>query len=554
MMRLVRLTVLLACAGLPTTAAFGAELTADDVVDRMLAANSAWLRAEGITSLSYIIERSHNGKQPSMDATIRVWYRAPRDLRIESEPGHKVLIWLDGRRYPSYQWACNDCDAAYVRDVATAWVVFRGGMWELANHRNQCKLENLRRERVDGRNAYYIRVTGYCPPAFPLNTTPSPTDCYDWRELWIDAETFRPLREAWNDGCTPGSPYFEVVRYADWQPFPGGGEAPTVLEGHSWPEDLPFDADPPGQGWRTEYQVVAGKYWLRQGDGIKGLSLAPIPDGLFRDEQLMARLDRLGQLQNELKELRTGDRLDDLSRVVEEILALGEYDVMGAKGYAFGLRFWRGDYAGAAEFKQSATFPHGLWLAWAYDAVGKREEALKMYHALEKGTDERSAWALAIRQGLKAPWVPIARRLEPAADQRLLAPSADWRAASNTPGFDPAAAIDGDRRTRWVTAMKQSTDMWFEVDLGAPTTLRRVAFDFGGTLALRPEEYPRRYRVETSTDGTRWDALASGPGPVDNLVNVAFTSRPVRYLRMSLDEANDNKAWAINEVFFYATK
>jgi hypothetical protein len=321
-----------------------------------------------------------------------------------------------------------------------------------------------------------------------------------------------------------------------------------------WPDRLPFDAEAPREGWPEPYQAVAGKYWLRQTDKIKGLSVALIPGRLFRDEELTGQLDRLGQLQRELRECRQDNRLEDLSRVAEEIMAMEVYDVMHAATDAFYLRFWRGEYEKAIEARERSGYVSELLLAWAHDAVGNRDAALERYRNLAQNIEHISAWALAVRQGLKEPWIPIAKRLEPAAEERLLAPNVDWRAASNTPGFDPEAAIDGDRRTRWVTAMKQGPEMWFEVDLGAPATLRRVALDFAGTLALRPDECPRRYRLETSTDGKRWETLASGPGPVDNLVNVSFTPRSVRYLRMSLDEANDNVAWAINEIFFYAAK
>jgi hypothetical protein len=546
-MRLVRLTLLTSfvLAAAPATAA---DLTADQVVDRMVAANAAWLRADGITNLSYVIDQWYKGKQPAPDATIKVWYRAPKDLRIESEPGHKVMIWRDGHRYPSDPWACKDCDAAYVRDVAIAWVVFRGGMWELANRRNQCKLEKPRRERVEGRNAYGIRVTGYCPPAFPLNTMPSPSDCYDWRELWIDAETFRPLREAWNDGCTPGSPYFEVVRYADWQPFPSGGEAPMKLEFFgNWPEDRPLDAEPEHEPTVDEYQVVEGKYWLRRGDKLHDLSLAPVPETVFKDEKEIERLTRMAELRGEGEMYFKEKRWEDLYRVCDEFstIAQGSHDFPAG---AFELFFWHGDYEKAIQ-----TMPPGLFrpeYAWAYDAIGRRDDALRVYRLLSGA----SSAPPEVREGLERPWIPIATRLEPADDEQLLKPSPQWHAETNAGGDKPQAAIDGNRRTRWTSATFQHPGMWFQVDLGAPIRVRRIAFDFVGDLTAEDEDYPQQYVLDVSTDGADWETIAQGDKPLDNLASASFEPRLVRYLRMTQEGQSGYLPWAINEVFVYGAK
>ena len=541
----------------------GDELTADQVIDRMLAANKSWLRAE-VESVSYVLKTYRDPEQ-----TITVQYRAPDNLRVEIEPGGAGGLVRGGSGF-AWRWSVSprEWDADRTYDGAMQGLVVRGAAWILANHRDRCKVSGFRREPVDGRDAYHLLVSGYWPTvdAFVL---PGPASGEkDSRYLWIDAETFRPLREAYDCAGT-GETRYCVLRYQDFRPFPGDGEAPMRLEEYYWflgPE-RPLNADPAREASTIcTYHVVDGKYWFHKVTTVGGkpdqevteISTAPVPATVF-DGTDFPKLARAAELHKQARTYEKEERWRELMGVCDEILA-GGLGVAGVRHNAIRLHFWHGDYRKVTEFAESfkgGSKDDDIYVAWAYDALGEREKALAVYRDIKAHTSR--GWETPeADQGLKQPWVPIAKRLQPKDGERLLEPAGDWRAESNDKGERPEAAIDGERRSSWVSWYEQVRGTWFQVDLGKPTVLTRVAFDFVGDLAWSFDdyhEYPRAYALSISSDGERWQTVAQEPGLRDNLVSSAFAPREVRYVRMRLTTSVEfNSRWAIHEIFFYAPK
>lgn len=552
-MRAAGVTLCLVVIAATASRVRGDELTTEQVVDRMLAANKAWLRAE-VDSVSYVLTKHNYGQ------TIKVFYRAPRDLRADWAPGSTVLLLLNGRGFAA-EWQVwpQDWDTGRVRDTAMDGLVFRWGAWALANHRNECKVSELRRERVGGRDAYHLRINGYVPPDFGLLVPPPPWGSSDTQHLWVDAETFRPLRAAHDPGSTPGSPRQDIVRYADYQPFPAGGEAPMRLERWHLREGESLDADPPREPEEpTRYQVVDGKYWFRRlvtnregraVEEVSDLSAAPVPASAFEDAALLARLDQALALNRNLEAYQKAQQWEQLYTACQAIMETGV-----GKGRAAGILhemcFWHGEYQKYLDLTSPSE--HNIYIAWAYDAVGDRERAREAYRRVLDIT-----WpgvAAAAERGLREPWIPVAERLEPRGDERLLTPGDKWRARASVAGESAQAAIDGNRRTRWLSADEQRPGMSFEVDLSAPIPLSRVAFDFAGDLTLEYHGYPRRYRVAVSADRVNWSNVAEGEAPLDNLVEAAFAPRRVRFVRIDQTGSDERDHWSINEILFYAPK
>lgn len=81
-------------------------------------------------------------------------------------------------------------------------------------------------------------------------------------------------------------------------------------------------------------------------------------------------------------------------------------------------------------------------------------------------------------------------------------------ASSASPGKEAKYAIDGDPTTRWAvsTADRPRADSWLAVDLGAAQRFDRVHVVWEVAAG-------RRYRVETSPDGTTWTAVGTYPEP-----------------------------------------
>ena len=81
------------------------------------------------------------------------------------------------------------------------------------------------------------------------------------------------------------------------------------------------------------------------------------------------------------------------------------------------------------------------------------------------------------------------------------------------------------------------------------------------SLANKPLEFPRGYRLEGSADGQSWSVLAENPDYFPDLkpimiedyskyrVEIFFESREFRYLRITLTRAHKNYRWSIQEIF-----
>ncbi|WP_410667393.1 discoidin domain-containing protein [Amycolatopsis sp. cmx-4-68] len=103
-----------------------------------------------------------------------------------------------------------------------------------------------------------------------------------------------------------------------------------------------------------------------------------------------------------------------------------------------------------------------------------------------------SLWAFEVRDG----------------DGPDLALNAATSASSASPGKEAKYATDGSPTTRWAVSTSDRTraDSWLAADLGAPRTIDRVRLSWEAAAG-------RKYRVETSPDGTAWTPVATYPVP-----------------------------------------
>ncbi|MBB5867712.1 glucosylceramidase [Allocatelliglobosispora scoriae] len=111
---------------------------------------------------------------------------------------------------------------------------------------------------------------------------------------------------------------------------------------------------------------------------------------------------------------------------------------------------------------------------------------------------------------------------------------------------DAALAIDDDASTRWSSGAAQAPGQYLQVDLGRPTTVRRVAIDSGGSTG----DYARSWSLQASDDSVTWRSLATGTG-VGQLTNVDIGHIRTRYLRVSATAAVGNW-WSIADLRLYA--
>ena len=129
---------------------------------------------------------------------------------------------------------------------------------------------------------------------------------------------------------------------------------------------------------------------------------------------------------------------------------------------------------------------------------------LEAGHGILLGADADAAGIRAMLGGQ-----PVTVRESAAGPYRLLAldlapalrrvDRTGWRATANDAGPPAAPAIDGDRRTRWVSREPGHPGLAVTLDLGRPRELRGVE--------LRPGIPGRELRLHGSLDGVAWTAL-----------------------------------------------
>jgi hypothetical protein len=118
-----------------------------------------------------------------------------------------------------------------------------------------------------------------------------------------------------------------------------------------------------------------------------------------------------------------------------------------------------------------------------------------------------------------------------------------WSTASASHYAGAAArAVDASLETAWNTrSVRQRPNMWFEVDMGSPRQIERVALEQPGT------QWPRGYVVRISSDGHDWQEVARKD---DNWqeVDVQFEPARARYVRVETTSHADHQPWGITGV------
>ena len=136
-----------------------------------------------------------------------------------------------------------------------------------------------------------------------------------------------------------------------------------------------------------------------------------------------------------------------------------------------------------------------------------------------------------------------------------------WVVTTDWNPQDAGQVADGDPSTVWESRRPQTAGMWLTVDLGREATVCNIRFDLGRNIT----DYPRGYKVETSTDGNQWTHIGEIGDVGQNLFwegaqpwflvrgdhfNAAFPPVPARFVKITLT-ADDPQArwwWAIAEI------
>jgi O-glycosyl hydrolase len=121
-------------------------------------------------------------------------------------------------------------------------------------------------------------------------------------------------------------------------------------------------------------------------------------------------------------------------------------------------------------------------------------------------------------------------------------------ASAHASGDAPSAAIDGDVDTAWRTAIRAKNGDYFQIDLGAATTITEVVLENSEADAF---ETIAKYQVYVSDDGVDWGAVAArGNGPLGS-VSLVTEPTTARYVRVVSTDDSFHFHWAVGEVRVY---
>lgn len=125
-----------------------------------------------------------------------------------------------------------------------------------------------------------------------------------------------------------------------------------------------------------------------------------------------------------------------------------------------------------------------------------------------------------------------------------------WNASSFPSSWNVRLPLESNHKIEEFTAggRSQEPGHYYQVDMGEPTRIHKIAFNCGRNVW----DYPRGYELYLSNDGMDWGKpVAAGRGTP--LTTVVFPSQTARYFKMVLTRYGRNY-WSIAEIKVYGTK
>ena len=128
-----------------------------------------------------------------------------------------------------------------------------------------------------------------------------------------------------------------------------------------------------------------------------------------------------------------------------------------------------------------------------------------------------------------------------------LANRKEWKLTASHKPKDVGLAVDGKPETRYTTGTSQVPGMWFQIELPQETQLAGVQLD----CAKSPNDYPRGYKLEISSDGEHWKSVATGKGS-GPLTDIQFTPAKAKFIRITQTGSVGGLYWSIHELQVFA--
>ena len=124
---------------------------------------------------------------------------------------------------------------------------------------------------------------------------------------------------------------------------------------------------------------------------------------------------------------------------------------------------------------------------------------------------------------------------------------AGWIATASG-GAPPSYGIDGNLNTRWSTEALQANGQWYQVDMRALQSFRKIVLD----TTPSANDYPRGYVVNVSNDGINWGSqVAAGSGNASVTTIELNGTKTARYIRITQTGSAPGNYWSIHELYVY---
>ena len=126
-------------------------------------------------------------------------------------------------------------------------------------------------------------------------------------------------------------------------------------------------------------------------------------------------------------------------------------------------------------------------------------------------------------------------------------PRSAWKFQPSQNAGEATKVADGNVTSRWGTKARQSPGQWFQVELPSEQEVAGLAID----CLAASGDYPRKYLVEVSSDGSNWSKVHEGEGK-SALIEIVFSApQMARFVRITQKSTTPTNDWAIYEMVLF---
>lgn len=216
------------------------------------------------------------------------------------------------------------------------------------------------------------------------------------------------------------------------------------------------------------------------------------------------------------------------------------------------------------EYRPAMKLLQGLWdrgthdawtsltIAWCYDYLGHRAEALQWYARTALMPFLSETQRKAAVEGIEAPQKPKVPPTIPAGIVEV--DKTGWSVAASHDGCPPMHAIDDDLRTRWSPMGEgQTPGMWLRVDMGTETpSLTGTWLDDDATgLAHVQNDAPRHCLVSVSQDGEWWKRVGEWHWTPNRYMEAWWAPVSARHVLFEQLDYCSPEWWSVYEVHLF---